>query len=289
MKYVYYPGCSLEGACAGYDRSLRKVMSLLGHELVELEDWNCCGATMYMSVKEMVALSVSARNLALAEQVGDTLVAPCSACYTTLQKTNRYMRELPKLRDEVNAALAEAGLHYNLSVKVRHPLDILVNRIGVETIARKATTPLAGVKIAPYYGCLIVRPEPGFDDQNWPTSMDDLFTALGAETVYFPDRVRCCGGMLTTTSKEVGEELSGNIMECAIRNGANVILTTCPLCQMNLETVPLKGSSKVTNGGIPVLCFTQLLGVALGAGLEEMEIDRGLIPLGEELCALAGA
>ena len=281
MNYADYPGCSLEGASATYDRSLRKVMELLGHHLVELEDWNCCGATMYMSVKEMVALSVSARNLALAERIGDTLIAPCSACYTTLQKTNRYLRELPELREEVNQALAEGGLRYDLTVKVRHPLDIIVNSIGVESVVRRAELDLGGLKIAPYYGCQIVRPEPGFDDRDWPTSMDDLFNALGGRCVYFPDRVRCCGGMLATTYPEVGDELTCNIVECAVKNGAEVILTTCPLCQMNLETIP--------DQGIPVLCFTQLLGIALGASPREMDLHRSLIPLGEPLGVLAGA
>ncbi len=236
-KYAYYPGCSLHGTCGPYDSSLKKVMAILDAELEELEDWNCCGATMYMSVRETVALSVSARNLALAEKQGGTLIAPCSACYTTLQKTNRYLRDIPKLREQVQGALREAGMSYDLSVTVRHPLDIIVNQIGVEVVARKAKRSLDGLKIAPYYGCQIVRPEPAFDDADWPTSMDDLFNKLGAECVYFPDRVRCCGGMLMTTFPDVGEELTGDILDCARRNGADVVVTTCPLCQMNLEAI----------------------------------------------------
>jgi len=290
MKYAYYPGCSLEGACTPYDRSLRRVFAALGHELVELEDWNCCGATMYMSVRETVALSVSARNLALAEKNGNGsfLVAPCSACYTTLLKTNRYLRELPRLQEQVNRALGEAGLSYDGSVRVRHPLDILVNQIGVETISRRAQRRLDGLRIAPYYGCQIVRPEPAFDDRDWPTSLDDLFGALGAECVYFPDRVRCCGGMLMTTCPAVGQELTDDILECAVRNGADVVVTTCPLCHMNLETI---GRQFEGDAGkrIPILFFTQLLGVALGQSPEAMDLDRSLVPLGERLTVLAGA
>ena len=290
MKYTYYPGCSLEGACTNYDHSLRRVFELLGHELEELDDWNCCGATMYMSVKETVALSVSARNLALAEKHGNGpyLVAPCSACYTTLQKTNRYLRDVPEQREHVGAALAEAGLSYDLTVRVRHPLDILVNEIGVDTIARQASRRLDGLRFAPYYGCLIVRPEPAFDDQDWPTSLDDLFQALGAEAVYFPERVRCCGGMLTTTCREVGDRLTGDVLGSAARNGADVVLTTCPLCQSNLEMhrSQLGGSEGST---IPVLFFTQLLGVALGESTREMQLDRGLVSPGPRLRELAGA
>jgi heterodisulfide reductase subunit B len=286
MKYTYYPGCSLHGTCGPYDTSLKRVMTILGQELEELEDWNCCGATMYMSVRETVALAVSARNLALAEKHGPVLMAPCSACYTTLQKTNRYLRELPRLREQVGKALSEADLSYDLSVKVRHPLDIIVNHIGVETVVRKAKRRLDGLKIAPYYGCQIVRPELDFDDRNWPTSMDDLFSALGAECVYFPDRVRCCGGMLMTTHPEVGNELTENILECARRNGADVIVTTCPLCQMNLEGIQTPSGK---NGTMPVLFFTQLLGLALGETAKAMDLDRSLVPLGERINTLAGA
>lgn len=295
MKYAYYPGCSLHGACGPYDRSLRKVMTALGHELEELQDWNCCGATMYMSLKETVAMSVSARNLALAEQHSPVLMAPCSACYTTLQKTNRYLRELPRLREEVSTALGEADLSYNLSVKVRHPLDIIVNQIGVETVVLMASRRLDGLKIAPYYGCQIVRPEPGFDDRDWPTSMDDLFTALGAECVYFPDRVRCCGGMLMSTAPQVGTELSKNILECAARNGADIVVTTCPLCLMNLETVQIgRKANPGTNGHtalnpVPILFFTQLLGYALGESAEDMDFHRSLVPMEGRLESLLGA
>jgi heterodisulfide reductase subunit B len=288
MKYTYYPGCSLHGACGPYDSSLKRVMTLLGHEIEELEDWNCCGATMYMSVRETVALSVSARNLALAEKTGTTLMAPCSACYTTLMKTNRYLRDVPKMRDQVQGALAEADLSYNMSVKVRHPLDIIVNDIGVDSVVRKAKRKLDGLKVAPYYGCQIVRPEPGFDDRDWPTSMDQLFSALGAEIVYYPDRVRCCGGMLMTTYPDVGKELTGGLLETAFRNGADVIVTTCPLCQINLEGYQDKVKKGNGNKEIPVLFFTQLLGLALGDSGKKLDLHRSLVPLGERLSALAG-
>lgn len=288
MKFLYYPGCNLEAACTPYDRSLRQVFEALGHELVELNDWNCCGATMYMSVQETVALAISARNLALAEIHGDTLIAPCSACYTTLSKTNRYLREIPHLRDDVNTALGEAGLSYGGSVRVRHPLDVIVNSIGVDAVARRAKRRLDGLKIAPYYGCQIVRPGPSFDDQDWPTSMDDLFGALGAESVYFPDRVRCCGGMLTTTAPAVGGELTGHVTECAQRNGADVVLTTCGLCHINLEAHQASGAAG-TRAPIPVLFFTQLLGIALGHSPEALDLRRSLVPLGERLESVAGA
>jgi heterodisulfide reductase subunit B len=286
MSYAYYPGCSLEGAAKPYDRSLRRVMALLEQPLEELPDWNCCGATVYMSVRETVALALSARNLGLAERHGGTLLAPCSACYTTLLKTQRCLRELPRLRRQVESALEESGLSCGLGVAVRHPLDVIVNDIGVGAVARRAKRRLEGLRIAPYYGCQIVRPGPAFDDADWPTSLDELFASLGAECVYFPDRVRCCGGMLTTTAPTVGEELTARVVDCAARNGADLVVTTCPLCQMNLEVHEARGNGRAP---LPVFFFTQVLGIALGASAREMDLDRSLVPLGPRLRELLGA
>ena len=153
MKYLYYPGCSLEGSSSPYDRSLKRVMEALGHDLEELDDWNCCGATMYMSIKETVALSLTARNLALAETSGaDTLVAPCSACYMVLNKTKHYFQEYPEMKTTIDKALHAVGLSYGGDTPVRHPLDILLNDVGLEAIKAHVTRPLKGLKIAPYYG-----------------------------------------------------------------------------------------------------------------------------------------
>jgi heterodisulfide reductase subunit B len=175
MEYLYYPGCSLEGAARQYDESLRAVFQALGVGLRPLEDWNCCGATIYMSVDETTSLAVSARNLALAGRDGQRdLIAPCSACYTVLLKTNRYLTESPELRQKVDALLAKAGLSYRLNVTVRHPLDVLVNDVGIERIAAAASRRLDGLRVAPYYGCQIVRPERGFDHSEFPETMDRL-------------------------------------------------------------------------------------------------------------------
>jgi heterodisulfide reductase subunit B len=248
-----------------YDQSTRAVFDRLGLGLHELEDWNCCGATVYMSVKETVSFAISARNLALAEPLGRDIVAPCSACYLVLNKTNRFLRELPELNANVNDALSAAGLKYDGTVRVRHPLEVLVNDVGIDEIARRASRRLDGLRIAEYYGCQIIRPERTFDDQEFPMTMDRLFAALGAQNVYFPMKVRCCGGMLMTTANDVAEKLCGDLIECALFNGADCLVTTCPLCQMNLAGY--QGSLSKRFGKdlhIPVLWFTELLGLALG-------------------------
>jgi heterodisulfide reductase subunit B len=281
MEYLYYPGCSLEFSGRAYDESLRAVFRALDVELKELEDWNCCGATMYMSVDEAISLAISARNLALAEQNGSLgLIAPCSACYAVLAKTNRFLQNSPELKSKVDNFLAKGGLTYNMTVAVRHPLDVLVNDVGVETIARAAKRSLAGFRLAPYYGCQIVRPERGFDDREFPLTMDRLFERLGAASVYFPLKTRCCGGMLMTTFPDVALHLVNDLLECATENGANCVITTCPLCQVNLEAYQKRLKKKFGKSyNIPVMFFTQLLGLALGCSETELGLQRNLIAL----------
>jgi heterodisulfide reductase subunit B len=246
---------------------------------VDLEDWNCCGATYYMSTKETISLVISARNLALAEKHGRDIVAPCSSCYTILYKTNHILKNNPIMKAKVDQALRKDKLRYNLTVKVRHPLEVLVNDIGIEAIASKARCRLDGVKIAHYYGCQIVRPDRGLDNKENPKMMDNLFAALGAQNVYFPMKVRCCGGMLMTTYSDVALELNKNILECAHENGADLVLTTCPLCQINLEGYQGKIKKKFkTDFNLPVMFFTQALGLALGGTSKELGLERNLIP-----------
>jgi len=288
MDYTYYPGCSLTHSSRPYDMSTRAVFQRLGLRLHELEDWNCCGATVYMSVKETVSFAISARNLAMAERLGRDVVAPCSACYLVLNKTNRFLREMPQLNHDVNEALAAVGLKYSGTVRVRHPLEVLVNDVGIEEIANRAARRLEGLKIAEYYGCQIVRPERTFDDQEFPQTMDKLFGALGAENVYFPMKVRCCGGMLMTTSNEVAMKLCRDLIECAQGNGADCIVTTCPLCQMNLAAYQDRLSKQFDiDLHIPILWFTELLGIALGMDLGTLGLDRHLEPISDKIMAYA--
>ena len=275
MKYSYYPGCSLHSAHKGYDLSCRATLETLGCELIELEDWNCCGATIYMSIKKITSLAIATRNLAIAEKAGMDIVTPCSSCYTVLNKAHRHVKESPELLDKVNTCLAEAGLEYNCTVRIRHPLDVLINDVGLEIINLQLKKPLNGLKIANYYGCQIVRPEKGFDDTEDPTSMENLFETIGAENVYYPCKLRCCGGMLMTTYEDAARKLSADLLERAVENDAECIATTCPLCQMNLEAYQDKiNKTYNTNYKVPILFFTQILGVALGLDEQQLGIDK---------------
>ncbi|MBZ5719851.1 MAG: CoB--CoM heterodisulfide reductase iron-sulfur subunit B family protein [Acidobacteriia bacterium] len=279
MKYAYYPGCSLRGTGRAYEESLLAVFQALEIDLQELEDWNCCGATTYMSVDELTSYALAARNLALAERDHMNVVAPCAACYLVLNKTQRYMHDYPDIKLVVSRALAAIGLHYDDHVQVRHPLDILLHEVGLKAIAAKVKTPLKGLQVAPYYGCQIVRPYATFDDQRNPTSMDRLLEACGAKIVHYPLKTRCCGGSQKGTLPEIGLELIRHLLTEAQNNGADVIATVCPLCQFNLECFQKEAGNHNHPISMPVLYFTQLMALALGASGEAIGLQRSLIPI----------
>ena len=280
MKFAYYPGCSLKGTGRAYEESLLPVLKALGVELDEIDDWNCCGATAYMAVDEVKACVMASRNLALAEKTRHpALLAPCSACYLVLNKTKHYLHDSPQVRKVVQKALGKAGLSYGGNVPVRHPLEVLMQDVGLEAIKAKVRRPLKGLKVAPYYGCQIVRPYATFDDQYNPVTMDRLLEALGATIVDFPLKTRCCGGSLTGTLPEPGLLCSYILLKEALKRGANVIATVCPLCQFNLDAYHDKIEAKWERVRIPTLYFTQLMGLAFGLPAEELGLQRGFVPL----------
>jgi heterodisulfide reductase subunit B len=279
MKYTYYPGCSLKGTGRAYEESLLAVFDALGVDLEEPKDWNCCGATAYMSVSQDTAFVLASRNLVLAGNNSDGMLAPCSGCYLVLKKTQHYVAEYPAVADEVHKALQRAGLKYNGNVKVRHPLDVLVNDIGLDAIKKAVKSPLKGYKVAPYYGCQIVRPYATFDHQTYPVLMDKLLQALGAEVVRYPLKTRCCGGSLTGTIPEVGERLSFLLLKEAQKRGANVIATVCPLCQFNLDSYQDDIARRWERVTMPVVYFTQLIGLALGLPAKVLGLKRCIVPI----------
>ena len=265
MEYAYYPGCSLEATGRPYDTSLRRVFHRLEIGLNEIEDWNCCGATSYISMNKLTAYALTARNLAYAERMGMNVCAPCSSCFTILSKVNRHVRWDAAHRNEINEVLSAAGLQYSGTLEVLHPLGILVGDYGIEKIVSRAVRRFDHLRIAPYYGCQLVRPLGRFDDREDPRQLDDLFQALGADVVPFPAKVRCCGGMLMTTYEDVALKLNREILQAAVGNGADVLITTCPMCQINLEAYQERINEVYgTAYNLPIVYFTQILGLALG-------------------------
>ena len=285
MNYSYFPGCSLKGLGRAYEESLLPVMRHLGAELNELNDWNCCGATAYMSVDEEQACVLAARNLAIAEKTGpQDLLTPCSACYLVLNKTQHNIADFPQIREDVDRALKTANLTYTGKAAVRHPLDVLFHDIGVEAIKQKVVRPLKGLKVAPYYGCQVVRPYATFDHAWNPTTMDEILAALGAEIVHYPLKTKCCGGSLTGTVPEAGLRMTYILLKEAIRRGADVIATICPLCQFNLDAYHDQIEKHWGPARIPTVYFTQLMGLAFGIESRQLGLHRNFVrmkPLAE--------
>lgn len=279
-EYTYFPGCSLKGTGRAYEESLLPAMAALGVRLEELDDWNCCGATAYMAVDEVKACILASRNLAMAEKHEHRdLVAPCSACYLVLNKTKHYLHESPAVNRVVQRALNSANLSYGGNVPVRHPLDILINDIGLEAVKKRVTRPLKGLKVAPYYGCQIVRPYATFDCADNPTSMDRLLEALGATVVRYPLKTRCCGSSLTGTLPEPGLLCAYILLKEAIKRGADVICTVCPLCQFNLDGYHDKIAKRFEPAEIPTVYFSQLMGLAFGIPARQLGLQRCFVPM----------
>jgi heterodisulfide reductase subunit B2 len=277
MRIGYYPGCSLHGTARELDESLRAVTSALDCELVELDDWSCCGASSAHATNRFLAVALPARNLALAEAQGhDTVLAPCAACFNRLAAA----RHAAATDHALAARLPELlGRPFGNRVAVRNLVDVL-RELG-PAIKAAATRPLSGLKVACYYGCLLVRPPEicAFDDPEQPTSMEEVVRATGAEPVSWSMRLECCGGAFSVSRTASVVRLGRAILEDARRAGAEVLVVACPMCHSNLD---FRQSAMVGRGEepLPVLYLTELVGLALG-------LDAGKLGLGRHFVATA--
>lgn len=279
MKYyTYFPGCSAEATAAGLGLSVQAVAKPLDMELRELEGWTCCGSTPYGSLDELESICIAARNLALAEKTGLDLVTPCSSCFVTLYKANLHLKEHPQLMAPVNEALAVANLEYHGNLRIRHLMEVLLYDVTPEVIAAKVQQGLNRLKVAPYYGCQMVRPDYGFDNPEFPRSLDRLVESLGAEAVPYPLNNRCCGGSLIISEESLALGLLRKLLENAVDNGAQCLATPCPLCQTNLDAYQSRVNSKFkTNYNLPVLFISQLIGIALGIDPTSLGLNTNIV------------
>jgi len=291
VKYAYYPGCSLEINSAAYDVSVRAVAEVLQIELAEIDDWNCCGATEYFSQDELTACAVIARNLALVDPRQDQLVAPCAACFLNLKKTDLLMAEHAEMNAKVNACLAAGGLSYRPGrVRVRDFLDVLYTDVGEATIRQKTVRALSGLRVAPYYGCQVVRPMSGGDNPEYPMKMDKLFQWLGAEVVDYPVKAHCCGGHMTQISEPQAFELIRRLLHSAVEYKTDVILCMCPMCQLNMDAYQSRVNGFFgTNYNVPIVFFTQILGLALGIEPERLGFGKEIVAAWPVIEAKLGA
>ena len=282
MKYFLYWGCSLEGSGSNFLVSLKPPCEALGMDFLEIEDWNCCGASVsYAGANDLAIKVLNARNLAIAEAEGGyDVVAPCSSCYIQMIKVNHEIKENPKLLEDVNACLAEGGLKYHGNLNVRHIQDVLYNDIGVDKIKEKVVKPLNGLKVAGYVGCQSVRPYGEYDSVNKPVVQDRLIEALGAEAVPFPNKIKCCGSGLFVPEMDYCMELVKNILEDALDHGAKLISTVCPMCAMNLELYQGRINDKYgTNFDVPIVYLTQLMAIAFGMDMKKhAALNYNVIP-----------
>jgi len=268
-SYAYYPGCSLHASAAEYDVSTRLVHQRLGIELREVPDWTCCGASSAHRASRLLGYALPAHNLRLAEEMGLPLATPCPACFSRLKFASHDLHD-PKRRAAVSEAL---GGEFRNTVEV---LPILAT-LSPEEVAGAVQKPLRGLKVACYYGCVFVRPGKvtNFDDEENPQSMDRLLQAAGAETIDWAFKTECCGASLSVPRPEVVHRLAGRILAAAKRHGADCVAVACPLCQANLDQ--RQGAISAQLGervDMPVIYYTQLLGIALGYSPREMMMER---------------
>lgn len=275
MRYPYYPGCTLYSKAKNLDRCGRQAMAVLGVELAEMPSWNCCGAIYNTSSDDLAAQVGPVRNLAKASQLGEKLVTLCAACHNVLKRAQeRFFAQGNEVEQKRLMDFVEEP--FPRPVTVVHYLEVLKNEVGWEAIKERVKKPL-GLKVASYYGCLMVRPKEvlRFDDPENPQVMDELMAALGAERVRFDFKAECCGGYLVVNRREVAVACSMRIINNARSWGAEAIVTTCPLCQYNLEI-----TQRSSAGVMPVFYFTQLLGLALGLAGNELGFeDNKLAPV----------
>lgn len=277
MKYAYYPGCSLHSTASEYGQSTEALCHRLGVELAEIPAWNCCGASSAHTRSHLLSLALPARNLALAEEMGLDIVAPCAACYNRFATTRHALAGDEVLRARVNRAIE---MNYRARGRVVSLLELIVNDYGLDRLSREVSRPLRGLKVAAYYGCLLVRPPEatGFDDPEDPQSMDRLVEALGGQAVPWAYKTECCGSSFSATVPGVVLKLVNDILATARAAGAECLVTACPLCQANLDMRQAAVEKQYhTVYGLPVYYFTQLAGLALGLDPGRLGIRHHLV------------
>lgn len=278
MSVAFYPGCSLHGTGNDYAQSAHAVCQRLGLDLTELEGWTCCGSTPAHNTSALLSVALSAQNLRLAsDQQRDSLVVACAACFNRLRSARHEMAHDEVLRGRVEHVLEAPA---PLDVRVDHLLELLLDTYGLDALAARVRRPLTGLKVACYYGCLLVRPPEvmAFDDAEHPTSMDRVLAACGAETVDWPGKTECCGANLSLSRSDIVVSLVDRLLDQAKRAGADVVAVACPLCQANLDVRQTDVTAQTGHRyDLPAVYFTQLVGLALGAGADELGLDKSFV------------
>ncbi|MHB1420021.1 MAG: CoB--CoM heterodisulfide reductase iron-sulfur subunit B family protein [Bacillota bacterium] len=264
MKFTYYPGCSLHSTAEEYDSSTQTVFRELGIELEELKDWNCCGASSAHSLNGYLSHALPLRNLILAEKQGNDVLVACASCYNQMRNADHYIQSQTEDAMSLNREMEGImGASYKGTLAIKHLVDVATQDGIVGTVKQKVSHPLAGLKVAAYYGCLLTRPPKvvAFDaNPEQPQKMDRLLGTIGAESVRWTHKTECCGASLSISQPELVVNLTKKIVDAARRGGAEAIVTACPLCQANLDTRQETGTHPM-----PVFFITELIGIAIGS------------------------
>lgn len=282
LKFALYPGCAAKGATPELYQSTMAIVGRLGIEVVELAASSCCGAGVVTEAEPDVALALNARNFAQAERLGLDVMTICGTCQGVMGAANRRLKSEPGLLDRINCLLEPEGIAYRGTIQVKHLLWIVVREIGVRQLGMQVVKSLQGLRIAPFYGCYILRPswDLGFDDPENPTSLEQVIRALGGEAVAYAGRTKCCGFPIILEKEAVAMAMAGANMKEAKEQGADCMVTPCPLCHMSLDIYQDRAGQAVNTAlNLPILHLPQLLGLAMGISSKELGLARHLIPV----------
>ena len=289
LRYALYPGCAAKGATPELYQSTMAIIGQLGIEVVELTAASCCGAGVVGEAEPDVALALNARTFAQAEQLGLDVMTICGTCQGVMGAANKRLKEEPRLRERINQMLAQDGIAYRGTVQVKHLLWIVVREVGLHQLQGQVRIPMQGFRIAPFYGCYILRPswDLGFDDPENPTSLEKVIKAVGGEAVAYPGRTKCCGFPIILEKEAIAVAMAGQNMKEAKDEGADFMVTPCPLCHMSLDIYQDRAGRAVhTTLNLPILHLPQLLGLAMGMPAKDLGLSRHFIPVDSILRAI---
>jgi succinate dehydrogenase / fumarate reductase cytochrome b subunit len=282
MKYALFPGCAAKGATPELYQSTMAIISRLGIEVIELAASSCCGAGVIAEAEPDVQLALNARTFAQAEQLGLDVMTICGTCQGVMAAANRRLKQDAQLRTRVNTVLGQDGPVYQGTIQVKHLLWIVVKEIGLPEVGRQVRVPLTDFRIAPFYGCYILRPswELGFEDPENPNSLEKVIRAVGGEPVAYAGRTKCCGFPLILEKEAIAVAMAGVNMKEAKEQGADFMVTPCPLCHMSLDIYQERAGRSVKAAlNLPILHLPQLLGLAMGIAARELGVSRHLVPV----------
>jgi len=268
LKYAFFVGCTVLSRLPGYEKSARRVAERLGVELLDMPGSSCCGTTYMETLDRKTALSLAARNIAIAEEMGLDIVTVCNGCTENLTKTNKALKEDSVLRSEVNEILKETGKQFKGTVEVKHYVRMLKEDIGLDKVKGAIAKPFKGLKVGSHYGCHLLKPsdEMLFEDPNDPKVLDDLIRATGAESVDYPGKSECCAGPVMGIREKVTWDVGMDKVE-TVKKFAHAMATCCPFCYITYERCQFMTE---TNPNLPVVHIPQLLGLAMGMTAEDV-------------------